>query len=148
MSIHGLLFQWVSTNLIKRVQSGSHYHLIDCSFFSPSYSCNECFTKHQHPLIYIPMIFSRSTCSIILQKYINWWEKKCCQRCVLSGEATNTNFVVFDLTRSGLEPTIYRTRDEHVNHYTTDAILQFILQWQHLPTNIACPIFFFDIGQL
>jgi hypothetical protein len=50
------------------------------------------------------------------------------QRCVLSGEATNTNFVVFDLTRSGLEPTIYRTRDEHVNHYTTDAILQFILQ--------------------
>ena len=32
---------------------------------------------------------------------------------VLSGEATNTNFMVFGLTRSGLEPTIYHTRDEH-----------------------------------
>jgi hypothetical protein len=24
------------------------------------------------------------------------------------------------LTRPGLEPMIYRTRDEHANHYTTD----------------------------
>jgi hypothetical protein len=39
---------------------------------------------------------------------------------VLSGEATNTNFIVFDLTRPGLEPTIYHTRGEHVNHYATD----------------------------
>jgi hypothetical protein len=29
--------------------------------------------------------------------------------CMLSGEATNTDFTVFGLTRSGLEPTIYRT---------------------------------------
>jgi hypothetical protein len=29
---------------------------------------------------------------------------------VLSGEATNTNFIVLGLTRSGLEPTIYHTR--------------------------------------
>jgi len=28
---------------------------------------------------------------------------------VLSGEATNTNFIDFALNRSGLEPTIYRT---------------------------------------
>ena len=42
--------------------------------------------------------------------------------CVLSREATNTNFIVFGLTRSGLEPTIYRTRGEHTNHYTTDAV--------------------------
>jgi len=27
---------------------------------------------------------------------------------VLSGEAANTNFIVFGLTRPGLEPTIYR----------------------------------------
>ena len=33
-----------------------------------------------------------------------------------SGEATNTNFIVFALTRSGLEPTIYHT------HYATDVI--------------------------
>ena len=43
--------------------------------------------------------------------------------CVPSGEATNTNFKVFGLTRPGLEPTIYRTRGEHANHYTTDAVL-------------------------
>jgi len=28
---------------------------------------------------------------------------------MLSGEATNTNFIVFGLTRPGLEPTIYHT---------------------------------------
>jgi hypothetical protein len=28
---------------------------------------------------------------------------------MLSGEATNTNFIVFGLTRPGLQPTIYRT---------------------------------------
>jgi hypothetical protein len=36
------------------------------------------------------------------------------------GEATNTNFIVFGFTRPGLEHTIYRTRGEHANHYTTD----------------------------
>ena len=30
--------------------------------------------------------------------------------------------LVFGLTLSGLEPTIYRTRDEHANHYTTDVV--------------------------
>ena len=45
---------------------------------------------------------------------------------VLRVEATNTNFIVFGLTRLGLEPTIYRTRGEHAGHYTTDAI-HFIL---------------------
>jgi hypothetical protein len=30
-----------------------------------------------------------------------------------SGEAANTNFMVFGLTWSGLEPTIYRTRGEY-----------------------------------
>jgi hypothetical protein len=42
--------------------------------------------------------------------------------CVLCGEATNTNFIVFGLTRSGLEPMIYRTPDEYANHYSTDAV--------------------------
>ena len=40
---------------------------------------------------------------------------------MLSGEATNTNFIIFGLTRSELEPRIYRTRDEHANHYTNEA---------------------------
>ena len=34
---------------------------------------------------------------------------------MLSGEATNTNFIFFCLTRPGLEPTIYRTWGEHAN---------------------------------
>jgi hypothetical protein len=38
-------------------------------------------------------------------------------------EATNTNFIVFGLTRPGLEPTIYRTLCDHANHYATDAVI-------------------------
>jgi hypothetical protein len=30
--------------------------------------------------------------------------------------------LVFGLTRPMLEPTIYRTWDEHTNHYATDAV--------------------------
>jgi hypothetical protein len=42
---------------------------------------------------------------------------------VLSEAAKNSIFVVFGLTRSGLEPMIYHTRDEHTNHYTTDVVI-------------------------
>jgi hypothetical protein len=41
----------------------------------------------------------------------------------VSREATNTFFIVFGLTQSGLEPTIYRNQGEHAHQYTTDAIL-------------------------
>ena len=41
---------------------------------------------------------------------------------MLRGEATNTNFMVFDLTGSRLELMIYHTRGEHAKHYTTDAV--------------------------
>jgi hypothetical protein len=44
---------------------------------------------------------------------------------MLSGEATNTNFIVFGLTRPMIEPKIYRIRGEHANHYTTDAVINF-----------------------
>jgi hypothetical protein len=40
--------------------------------------------------------------------------------CRVHREATNTNCIVFGLTRTALESTIYRTRGEHPNHYTTD----------------------------
>jgi hypothetical protein len=43
---------------------------------------------------------------------------------MLSGEATNTNFIVFDWTRSELELTIYRTRGEHANYYAIDAVTE------------------------
>jgi len=42
---------------------------------------------------------------------------------MFSGKATNTNFIVFGLTRPEIEPTIYRTRGEHANNYTTDAVM-------------------------
>jgi len=41
---------------------------------------------------------------------------------MLSGEATNTNLIVFGLTRWGLKPTIYLTRGEHANHYITRVV--------------------------
>jgi len=46
---------------------------------------------------------------------------------VISGEATNTNFIILGLTRSDLELTIYRTRGEHTNHYA-------IRRCGHLPS--------------
>jgi hypothetical protein len=40
---------------------------------------------------------------------------------MLSQEGANTNFLVFGLTRMGIEPMIYCTSGGHANHYTTDA---------------------------
>ena len=45
---------------------------------------------------------------------------------MFSDETTNTNFIVFGLTLSGLEPTIYHIRGEHANHYTTDATRTYV----------------------
>jgi len=48
---------------------------------------------------------------------------------VLSGEATNTNFIdiVFGLTRSGLEPMIYRTHEgQDKAMYSVDLLLSNI----------------------
>ena len=43
--------------------------------------------------------------------------------CEFRREATNTNIIVFGLTRSGLEPAIYRIRGEQANHFTSDVVL-------------------------
>jgi len=48
--------------------------------------------------------------------------------CVLSkqrAENTNLKFIVFGLTRPGLDASIYHNRSEHANHYTTDAVFGF-----------------------
>jgi hypothetical protein len=47
-----------------------------------------------------------------------------------SGEATNTNFIVFGLTRSELEPTIYNTGGKHANHYTTGFSAKHAALWR------------------
>ena len=49
--------------------------------------------------------------------------------CVLNEEAKNTNFIVFGLSQPRLEPTIYRTRCEHANQHTTDAVPQNETFW-------------------
>ena len=41
---------------------------------------------------------------------------------MLSREATNTNFLVFGVTRPGLKSRIYHTRGKHANHYVTDVV--------------------------
>ena len=49
-----------------------------------------------------------------------------------------TNCIVFGLTRSGHEPTIYRTRGERANHYTTAAVflnVKYILTEYNLQRN-------------
>ena len=50
-----------------------------------------------------------------------------CEWLWLCREATHINFIVFGLTRAGLEPTIYGTRGEHDHHYTADAIKDWYL---------------------
>jgi hypothetical protein len=45
---------------------------------------------------------------------------------VFAVEATNTNFIAFGLTQSGLETTIYRTRDKQANNYITDAVVIYL----------------------
>jgi hypothetical protein len=45
---------------------------------------------------------------------------------MLSGEETNTKFIVLGLTQSGLEPMIYCTRGKHANHYSTDVVIYII----------------------
>ena len=42
--------------------------------------------------------------------------------CMLGGDATDTSFIVFGLTRTGLDATINRTRGKHANHYPADSV--------------------------
>ena len=52
---------------------------------------------------------------------------------MLSGEAsaTNTNFIVFGLTRPGLKPTIYHTWGKHADHYVADAFFTICMVVGH-----------------
>ena len=55
---------------------------------------------------------------------------------MLSGEATNTNFIFFGLTRAGLEPKIYHTRGEYANYYATVAVSSGTLNANRLENKI------------
>ena len=43
------------------------------------------------------------------------------------GEATNTSFICFGLSRPGLEHEIYNFRSKHANHYTTGVISPYCI---------------------
>jgi hypothetical protein len=75
----------------------------------------------------------------------------------LSGDASNNNLIIFSLTRSGLEPTIYRTSGDHANHYTTDVVyritgnfcgVKFQRFWTKKKTFNFCRFFFLRIENL
>ena len=82
----------------------------ELDFYSVSSLKQQSAGRHVAPLAHIILIPSQPVFAL---------SPKCC---VLSGEATNTNFIVYGLIRPGLEPTIYRTRGEHANHYATDVV--------------------------
>jgi hypothetical protein len=46
--------------------------------------------------------------------------------------------LVFGLTQSTLDPMIYRTRGEHANHYTTDAVIQLTINNDKAKTGWLC----------
>ena len=59
------------------------------------------------------------------------------------------NFVIFGLTRSGLQTRIYHTRGDHVNHYTTDAVDDFFFYKVKISTKyekIILKLFVLDIA--
>ena len=78
----------------------------ELDFYSASSLKQQSVGRHVVPLGHIILIPSQPV--FVLSPYC----------CVHSGEATNTNFIIFGLTRSGLEPTIYH----YYYHYTTDAV--------------------------
>jgi hypothetical protein len=102
-------FQWDDDEV--RLILDQHAEL-DC--YSASSLKQQSAGRHVAPLEHIILISSKPVFAI--------------SPCVLSGEATNTNFIVFGLTRPGLEHTFYSTRGKHANHYATDAVQMCLCQ--------------------
>ena len=85
--------------------------------------------KHVAPLWHVILIPSQQVFALA---------PRCC---VLSGEATNTNCIVFGLIRPGLEPTIDRTRGEHANHCT----LPMRLSWFGIALHRMASVFWLKL---
>jgi hypothetical protein len=66
---------------------------------------------------------------------------------MLSGEATNANYIVFGLTPSGLEPMIYFKRGKYAYLYTTYAVYsifyQALIYFRHTHMNMYIPLVHF-----
>ena len=59
---------------------------------------------------------------------------------MLSGEATNTNFIVFGLSRLGLKPTIYHTRGFYA--FLMSVSTKFVLKSFMTQKSEVCSVFF------
>jgi hypothetical protein len=46
-----------------------------------------------------------------------------CDGCLAEKQQIQVYFVVFGLTKPGIELTIYNTQDKHTNNYTSDEII-------------------------
>ena len=85
--------------------------------------------RHVTPLWHIILILSQPVVALT-------------QNCMLSREATTTNFIDFSSTRPGLEPMVLHTQGYHVNHYITGVL--FFSSWnviqvcQKVSTIIFC----------
>jgi hypothetical protein len=66
--------------------------------------------------------FALKECSINFLVEIMKFESTLKKKSFHFAEAINTSFIVFGLTRSRLEPTMYRTRGDHAKHYTTETV--------------------------
>ena len=105
----------VHMDLWSRWTNNNEVHLVldqhaELDSYSASSLKQQSAGRHVAPLGHIILILSQPVFALIPSCFI------------LSEEATHTNFIVFGLTRPEHEPTIYRTRGEHANHYTTDAV--------------------------
>jgi hypothetical protein len=75
---------------------------------------------------------------------------------MLSEEATNNNFIVFGLTPSGLEPTIYRIRGEHVEfcswalscHFRHIWLYAMIMLSQNILLNVLTLLSYFFLSPM
>jgi hypothetical protein len=99
-------FQWDNDDEVRFVLD-QHAEL---DFHSASSLKQQSADRHVAQLEYIILIPSQP----VFAPSSSW--------CVFRGEATQINFIVFGLTRPGLELTIYHTQGEQGNHYSADAV--------------------------
>ena len=112
-TIHGKI--WWQEQVNFQWNGDSVHFVLDqydqLDFYSTSSLKQQSAHRHVAPLGHIILIPSQT----VFVLFPEW--------CVLSGEATHINYcIVFGLNRSGFELTIYCTKGERANHYTTDVV--------------------------
>ena len=116
-------FQWEEDDDDDEVHFVLDQHA-ELDFCSASSLKQQSVCRHVSPLRHIILILSQPVFALT-----PW----CC------GEATNTNFIVFGLTRLRCEPTIHTYTHMHVNHVNLIHAIIILLSFH---TNIMCKMFF------